>query len=459
MSELFAARAALAPSLNLSSLQRYDSAVINIIHTCSQVALYELDVELSQWSKQEIEGPFFIIERNIQPYYALFILNRRSIDNYIEYLSSADTSFELQEHYLFYQTQRGEVMGLWFYHLNEAKLTIQLLNQLVKHLNQPGFKSNLSNNSTNNQSKENSSHQKSANKPNLTVNTAKPLLDKAPPPTQLQFAPAIESNDERALKQRLNSFLNQFETADEEYQQAHKLAKASQIQPSIANANINPPNIPSTNVPQQINVSTAPAYNQPIPVHNSNPSNIQNQIPTMQAQPANVPSYPPASTILPTPPQSSHSAKAAAIRQQLKQANKTPSSGQAPATNASADQQPAVHPLLSQMFASAAAAQQQPNHSISNESRQQQNQPPAALHHSQSDLHPTLSKLFQSHAAVSSSNNNNNQVLPPVALHSQPPQGLTKESYRAYLLSVMNDPAVLDYLYYTKYLHGQGKPF
>ena len=46
--------------------------------------------------REEVEGPFFLVERSSLPYYAMIILNRRSIDNFFQDIAT-DMTFEIQE--------------------------------------------------------------------------------------------------------------------------------------------------------------------------------------------------------------------------------------------------------------------------------------------------------------------------------------------------------------------------
>ena len=116
-----------------------------------------------------MEGPFFLVERSSAPYYAMTILNRRSIDNFTQHIQP-DMTFEIQEKcahsplthaspssqalplpldclahcsifpsspppvllalvsYLFFQVH-DDVIGVWFYEQPEAVQAADALNK------------------------------------------------------------------------------------------------------------------------------------------------------------------------------------------------------------------------------------------------------------------------------------------------------------------------------------------
>ena len=72
---------------NLSVLQQRDPAVGAIRFTAKHVVLYHLS-ESQQWMRQDIEGPLFIVQRRTVPYYQLVILNRKSITDWRQELTT-----------------------------------------------------------------------------------------------------------------------------------------------------------------------------------------------------------------------------------------------------------------------------------------------------------------------------------------------------------------------------------
>jgi Dcp1-like decapping family len=95
-SQLITAIRAQSTSLNLLPLQRIDASIQAVVLTAKHGVLYRLDQQREVWEREEVEGPFFIVERSSSPYYQMVILNRRNIDNYIQDIHH-DMTFEVQE--------------------------------------------------------------------------------------------------------------------------------------------------------------------------------------------------------------------------------------------------------------------------------------------------------------------------------------------------------------------------
>lgn len=137
---LISAIRAHSSQLNLLPLQRHDPQITAVIFTAKHTVLYRLDQQDQSWQRDEVEGPFFIVERCSPPYYQIIILNRRSIDNYVHTVK-AETLLERQDHYLFFSVaacaadhgsdgpDADEVIGLWFYELPEVEQANNVLNK------------------------------------------------------------------------------------------------------------------------------------------------------------------------------------------------------------------------------------------------------------------------------------------------------------------------------------------
>ena len=155
---LISAIRAQSSSLNLLPLQRIDGAIQAVVLTAKHSVLYMLDQDTEKWEREDVEGPFFLVERSSPPYYAMVILNRRSIDNFFQEIR-ASMAFEIQEQseqqqqssactqraqlarlqtltrcgvcaecsYLFFQVN-DDVIGVWFYEQPEAVQAAEALN-------------------------------------------------------------------------------------------------------------------------------------------------------------------------------------------------------------------------------------------------------------------------------------------------------------------------------------------
>ncbi|CAN0900517.1 mRNA-decapping enzyme-like protein, partial [Linum grandiflorum] len=93
--------------LNLTVLQRIDPFVEEILITAAHVTFYEFNVDLSQWSRKDVEGSLFVVKRNAQPRFQFIVMNRRNTVN-----------------------------GIWFYNPREcedvANLFTRILNAYAK---------------------------------------------------------------------------------------------------------------------------------------------------------------------------------------------------------------------------------------------------------------------------------------------------------------------------------------
>ena len=78
--------------IELSFLKKQDPWLKEIITRSTFSAVYEFDEALGQMQKLKIEGCLYLIERSIQPYFKILILNRRSRTDFVDWLN-ADTKF------------------------------------------------------------------------------------------------------------------------------------------------------------------------------------------------------------------------------------------------------------------------------------------------------------------------------------------------------------------------------
>ena len=74
-------------TVNLSVLQQKDRAVQSVIFTAKHVVLYHLS-PTHTWSRQDIEGPLFIVQRSCAPFFQIVILNRKSITDWKQDVST-----------------------------------------------------------------------------------------------------------------------------------------------------------------------------------------------------------------------------------------------------------------------------------------------------------------------------------------------------------------------------------
>uniref|UniRef100_A0A0D6R9X9 WH1 domain-containing protein n=1 Tax=Araucaria cunninghamii TaxID=56994 RepID=A0A0D6R9X9_ARACU len=116
--------------LNLTVLQRIDPYVEEILTTAAHVTFYEFNVELSQWSRKDVEGSLFVVKRKTQPRFQFIVMNRRNTENLVEDLLG-DFEYEVQVPYLLYRNAAQEVNGIWFYNPRECEEIASLFNRIL----------------------------------------------------------------------------------------------------------------------------------------------------------------------------------------------------------------------------------------------------------------------------------------------------------------------------------------
>ncbi|KAH9659758.1 mRNA-decapping enzyme-like protein [Citrus sinensis] len=114
--------------LSLTVLQRIDPFIEEILITAAHVTFYEFNIDLSQWSRKDVEGSLFVVKRNTQPRFQFVVMNRRNTDNLVENLLG-DFEFEVQVPYLLYRNASQEVNGIWFYNARECEEVANLFSR------------------------------------------------------------------------------------------------------------------------------------------------------------------------------------------------------------------------------------------------------------------------------------------------------------------------------------------
>lgn len=73
-------------TINVNVLRRHDPEISLIVDSTSYVVLYRF--ARGAWSKTGLEGTLFIYQREVAPYFGVFVLNRQSLENFCEPLVS-----------------------------------------------------------------------------------------------------------------------------------------------------------------------------------------------------------------------------------------------------------------------------------------------------------------------------------------------------------------------------------
>ncbi|XP_074268144.1 mRNA-decapping enzyme-like protein [Silene latifolia] len=129
--------------LNLTVLQRIDPNVEEILITAAHVTFYEFNIELSQWSRKDVEGSLFVVKRKIQPRFQFIVMNRRNTENLVENILG-DFEFEIQVPYLLYRNAAQEVNGIWFYNARECEEVSNLFGRIINAYSKGPSKSMIS---------------------------------------------------------------------------------------------------------------------------------------------------------------------------------------------------------------------------------------------------------------------------------------------------------------------------
>ncbi|KAJ7981198.1 mRNA-decapping enzyme-like protein [Quillaja saponaria] len=129
--------------LNLTVLQRIDPFVEEILITAAHVTFYEFNIDLSQWSRKDVEGSLFVVKRNMQPRFQFIVMNRRNTENLVENLLR-DFEYEVQVPYLLYRNAAQEVNGIWFYNARECEEVANLFSRILSAYNKVPQKSKVS---------------------------------------------------------------------------------------------------------------------------------------------------------------------------------------------------------------------------------------------------------------------------------------------------------------------------
>ena len=80
-------------------------AVTDILETASHVAVYDFTPE-GTWVKKGIEGTLFLFQRDVEPFYGFFVMNRLDPEN-LTVLLGPDLETQVLGDYLMYKLPNG----------------------------------------------------------------------------------------------------------------------------------------------------------------------------------------------------------------------------------------------------------------------------------------------------------------------------------------------------------------
>jgi len=120
-------------NIQLKALKKVDPYIISIEAHSSQVALYQYKTGMGPWEKTEVEGTLFVYQREAEPQYGFTIMNRLSMDNMVEPVTT-ELDFQIQTPFLLYRNQSGGIYGIWFYEQVECERVGMKMKMLVKEV-------------------------------------------------------------------------------------------------------------------------------------------------------------------------------------------------------------------------------------------------------------------------------------------------------------------------------------
>ncbi|KJH49355.1 Dcp1-like decapping family protein [Dictyocaulus viviparus] len=118
---------------NLLSIQRIDPCAVAILDKATHAAKYNFDIAAKAWTRTNIEGALFIIQRADKPYFSLIIANRQSLDDMVEPVNPL-TKMSGDGHYLFFCKPDNQIYGLWFFSADDCSRLHNLLKKLQEDI-------------------------------------------------------------------------------------------------------------------------------------------------------------------------------------------------------------------------------------------------------------------------------------------------------------------------------------
>lgn len=144
---------ATAAGFNINGLKRLDAAVTSVLASASHVVLYLLNEDLSKWDRCDIEGVLFLVQLDVNHKsnpdnvrYRLFIINRKSPDNYVDdiLIGNKEMDYSENEKMIMYCNSKRATVGIWFYDQREADQMHTLLKKIVEGVSPPSLSPPLS---------------------------------------------------------------------------------------------------------------------------------------------------------------------------------------------------------------------------------------------------------------------------------------------------------------------------
>lgn len=119
--------------ISVTSLQRVDPYVKEILATSAHVALYKFNPVNNEWEKSDTEGALFVYTRSGEPFHSIMILNRLNTKNLIEPIVK-EFDYQMQTPFLLYRNSKSKIYGIWFFTPDDCVRITYLLESLMDGL-------------------------------------------------------------------------------------------------------------------------------------------------------------------------------------------------------------------------------------------------------------------------------------------------------------------------------------
>lgn len=119
--------------ISVTSLQRVDPYVKEILATSTHVALYKFNPVNNEWEKSDTEGALFVYTRSGEPFHSIMILNRLNTKNLIEPIVK-EFDYQMQTPFLLYRNSKSKIYGIWFFTPEDCVRITYLLESLMEGL-------------------------------------------------------------------------------------------------------------------------------------------------------------------------------------------------------------------------------------------------------------------------------------------------------------------------------------
>jgi len=116
--------------MNFAVLQRLDPKISRILGTAGHVVLYKFLIDKQDWSRREVEGSLFVVERTVEPHHMILVLNRISLENFCEPVVHK-LQMRVSEPFLLLRNEENDTTGVWFYSKEEQIKISQIIKTLL----------------------------------------------------------------------------------------------------------------------------------------------------------------------------------------------------------------------------------------------------------------------------------------------------------------------------------------